>query len=111
MNPGLKLDLPSAAPAAPRRAASETPPACENCRGTGHIALGVRPSPDWGTAEGLRAALERGDCCLCFCAEGRWWYTWFLELSRPLKDRDGRPVETGFRLPSRGVPDFGERAA
>lgn len=110
MTPGIKLDLPSRA--VPRRAASEdSPPACEHCRERGYIPLGAKPTDEWGTAEGLRAALERGDCCFCICDRGREWRDWFAELAMPLTDRDGRPVPTGFRMPTRGIPDFAERAA
>lgn len=92
-------------------APNPTPPACEHCRERGYIPLGAQPTPGWGTAEGLRAALERGQCCLCTCGEGRWWRDWFAELAETLTDRDGRPVPTGFRMPTRGIPDFEERAA
>ncbi len=108
MTPGLKLDLPSAAP---RRAAKTETPACENCRGRGYIPLGEQPEPNWGSAAGLAAALERGACCLCTCAEGRWWLDWFAELAEPLTDRDGRPVRAGFIPPTRGIPEFAERVA
>ena len=92
-------------------ALNPTPPACGHCRDTGYIALGAQPAPDWGTAEGLRAALKRGQCCLCTCDQGRWWRDWFSELSRPFTDRDGRPLAAVFRMPTQGIPDFGERAA
>jgi len=92
-------------------AAKADPPACETCRGRGYIPLGVQPEPNWGSAAGLAAALERGACCLCTCAKGRWWRDWFAELAEPMLDREGRPVSTGFRMPARGIPDFEERAA
>ena len=98
-----------APPLAP--APNPTPPACEHCRERGYIPLGAQPTPGWGTAEGLRAALERGQCCLCTCSGGRWWRDWFRDLAAPLRDRDGRHLATGFHMPTQGIPDFGERAA
>jgi hypothetical protein len=104
MTPGFKLDLPSAAP---RRTAKSGPRSCETCRDRGYIPLGADPTDEWGTAEGLAEALDRGDCCLCTCARGRWWRDWFTELAVPLRDRDGRTVPTGFRMPRGGIPDVG----
>lgn len=78
-----------------------------NSRDQGFIGLAEQAAHDWGTAEGLARALERGACCLCTCGKGRWWFYWFRQLAEPYQDREGKWHRSGFTMPETGIPFVG----
>lgn len=98
----MRLEIPKPKPAEPERKG----PDCRVCRDHGYIPL-TRPHASWLSASDLAGALDRGECCLCMCDQGRWWCAWFAELSDPIVDRDGRHIPTGFAMPNQGIPDYG----